>query len=109
MAPKAQQKRRAREDDSSPARHNKKAGKNKREVTYDTYEEALDGESHSDRVTPGTRAVAYGPGGVEYEEKGERYRDGDRVSGSQKRMTQMLTPQGSTKLRTVFGALSEGL
>ncbi|ORX33940.1 hypothetical protein BD324DRAFT_637754 [Kockovaella imperatae] len=56
--------KRRQEDDRSPGpasgRHNKKAGKNKREVTYDTYDEALDG-------------------GVEMEEKGERYRDGDKA------------------------------
>ncbi|ORY30367.1 hypothetical protein BCR39DRAFT_494681 [Naematelia encephala] len=61
MAPPRGSKRRpADDDDRSPARRPKKAGKNKREVTYDTYDEALDG-------------------GVEMEEKGERYRDGDKA------------------------------
>ena len=63
MAPKHSLKRR-QEDERSPGpssgRKPKKAGKNKREVTYDTYDEAMDG-------------------GVVMEEKGERYRDGDKV------------------------------
>jgi hypothetical protein len=42
MAPK-QQKRRAGDDEASPARHAKKAGKKQREASYDTYEEAIDG------------------------------------------------------------------
>ncbi|WRT64710.1 uncharacterized protein IL334_001644 [Kwoniella shivajii] len=57
MPPKRPLKRRGEDDDR---RQSKKAGKNKREVTYDTYDEALDG-------------------GVEMEEKGERYRDGDKA------------------------------
>ncbi|WWD07600.1 hypothetical protein V865_005701 [Kwoniella europaea PYCC6329] len=57
MPPKRPLKRRGEEDDR---RQSKKAGKNKREITYDTYDEALDG-------------------GVEMEEKGERYRDGDKA------------------------------
>ncbi|OCF77006.1 hypothetical protein I204_02715 [Kwoniella mangroviensis CBS 8886] len=57
MPPKRPLKRRGEEDDR---RQTKKAGKNKREITYDTYDEALDG-------------------GVEMEEKGERYRDGDKA------------------------------
>jgi hypothetical protein len=82
MAPRLPQKRRAGDEDS-PARNNKRGGKNKREVTYDTYEEAMDGTSVShilprfygqDRTSRTDLA-----GGVEYEEKGERYRDGDRV------------------------------
>ncbi|WWC59531.1 uncharacterized protein I303_102087 [Kwoniella dejecticola CBS 10117] len=56
MAPKRPLKRRGEEDDR---RQSKKPGKNKREITYDTYDEALDG-------------------GVEMEEKGERYKDGDK-------------------------------
>ena len=46
MAPKRPLKRR-QDDESSPAptSRSKKAGKNKREVTYDTYDEAMDGES----------------------------------------------------------------
>ncbi|OCF32545.1 hypothetical protein I316_05725 [Kwoniella heveanensis BCC8398] len=59
MPPRRPLKRRGEDDDRSPARQNKKVGKNKREQTYDTYDEALDG-------------------GVEMEEKGERYRDGDK-------------------------------
>ncbi|WWC86835.1 uncharacterized protein L201_001714 [Kwoniella dendrophila CBS 6074] len=57
MPPKRPLKRRGDDDDR---RLNKKAGKNKREITYDTYDEALDG-------------------GVEMEEKGERYKDGDKA------------------------------
>ncbi|KAL7420007.1 hypothetical protein Q5752_004970 [Cryptotrichosporon argae] len=57
MPPKLLSKRRNRDDDSSPARQKK--GK-RREPTYDTYDEALDG-------------------GVEMEEKGERYRDGEKA------------------------------
>ncbi|WWD21548.1 hypothetical protein CI109_106034 [Kwoniella shandongensis] len=60
MPPRRPLKRRGEEDDRSPARQPKRAGKNKREQTYDTYDEALDG-------------------GVEMEEKGERYRDGDKA------------------------------
>lgn len=45
MAPKGQKKRGAQDEDASSARHAKKAGRNKRELTYDTYEEALDGMS----------------------------------------------------------------
>ncbi|WVR09787.1 hypothetical protein IAU60_006863 [Kwoniella sp. DSM 27419] len=60
MPPRRPLKRRGDEDDRSPTRLPKRAGKNKREITYDTYDEALDG-------------------GVEMEEKGERYRDGDKA------------------------------
>ncbi|WVQ98119.1 hypothetical protein IAU59_005241 [Kwoniella sp. CBS 9459] len=59
MPPRRPLKRRGEDDDRASARQNKKVGKNKREQTYDTYDEALDG-------------------GVEMEEKGERYRDGDK-------------------------------
>ncbi|RSH92205.1 hypothetical protein EHS25_008620 [Saitozyma podzolica] len=52
------QKRRTAEDDAD-ARAKKRPGK-RREPTYDTYDEALDG-------------------GVEMEEKGERYRDGEKA------------------------------
>ena len=37
-------KRRGGEDDRSPAPHAKRQGKNKRDVSYDTYDEAMDGE-----------------------------------------------------------------
>ncbi|WVW78364.1 hypothetical protein I302_100318 [Kwoniella bestiolae CBS 10118] len=57
MPPKRPLKRRGEDDDR---RQSKKVGKNKREITYETYDEALDG-------------------GVEMEEKGERYRDGDKA------------------------------
>lgn len=57
MPPKRPLKRRS-EDEGR--KQTKRTGKNKREQTYDTYDEALDG-------------------GVEMEEKGERYRDGDKV------------------------------
>ncbi|WVF69738.1 hypothetical protein IAT40_004517 [Kwoniella sp. CBS 6097] len=60
MPPRRPLKRRGEDDDRPSARQNKKVGKNKREQTYDTYDEALDG-------------------GVEMEEKGERYRDGDKA------------------------------
>lgn len=44
MAPKRPNKRRS--EDDGHGRHSKKGpGKNKREVTYDTYDEAMDGES----------------------------------------------------------------
>ncbi|KAI9636342.1 uncharacterized protein MKK02DRAFT_25382 [Dioszegia hungarica] len=69
MAPRLPQKRRAGDEDS-PARNNKRGGKNKREVTYDTYEEAMDG-------------------GVDYEEKGERYRDGDRAQRNYERSLEL--------------------
>lgn len=57
MPPKQSAKRRA-QGDAGPAR--KKASP-KPEPTYDTYDEAMEG-------------------GVEFEEKGERYRDGEKVS-----------------------------
>lgn len=44
MPPKRPNKRRS-EDDAGSLRLPKKGGKNKKEVTYDTYDEALDGES----------------------------------------------------------------
>jgi len=47
MAPKRMNKRRS-EDDAGSSRPPKKGGKNKREVTYDTYDEAMDGESPSE-------------------------------------------------------------
>ncbi|OWT36594.1 hypothetical protein C362_05711 [Cryptococcus neoformans Bt1] len=57
MPPKRPLKRRS-EDEGR--KQTKRTGKNKREQTYDIYDEALDG-------------------GVEMEEKGERYRDGDKA------------------------------
>lgn len=57
MPPKRPLKRRSEDEDR---KQTKRTGKNKREQTYDTYDEALDG-------------------GVEMEEKGERYRDGEKV------------------------------
>ena len=45
MAPKISLKRRQDEDRSpGPASRSKKVGKNKREVTYETYDEAMDGQ-----------------------------------------------------------------
>ncbi|KAK4687776.1 hypothetical protein P7C73_g2334, partial [Tremellales sp. Uapishka_1] len=60
MRPKRAGKRGFTEDDDRSARSSKKGGKNKRDVTYETYDEALDG-------------------GVEMEEKGERYKDGEKA------------------------------
>lgn len=67
MAPKKSLKRRPEDADadsssSGPSRKAKRPPKmkGKKEPTYDTYDDALDG-------------------GVEMEEKGERYRDGDKV------------------------------
>jgi len=45
MTSKRPFKRRPEDDDRSPARGAKRAGKNKREQTYDTYDEAMDGTS----------------------------------------------------------------
>jgi len=72
MPPKRPSKRRGDEEDSRPS---KKGGKKNKEPTYDTYDECLDGES-SPLFFSGTLRS----GGVEMEEKGERYRDGDKVS-----------------------------
>jgi hypothetical protein len=44
MAPKRPNKRR-QDDDGTSSRLPKKGGKNKRELTYDTYDEAMDGVS----------------------------------------------------------------
>lgn len=58
MPPRLPAKRRNRDDESPAGRSSKKVVK---EPTYDTYDEAFDG-------------------GVEHEEKGERYKDGEKVS-----------------------------
>ncbi|KAK8847456.1 hypothetical protein IAR55_005314 [Kwoniella newhampshirensis] len=73
MPPKRPLKRRGDDDgDRSPARRPKRPGKNKREQTYDTYDEALDG-------------------GVEMEEKGERYRDGDKAQRFYERAVELYS------------------
>jgi hypothetical protein len=82
MAPKKSLKRRPEDADadsssSGPSRKAKRPPKmkGKKEPTYDTYDDALDG-------------------GVEMEEKGERYRDGDKVcqlySLSRKKLTSKM-------------------
>lgn len=43
MAPKRPSKRRGEDEDGRPA---KKGGKGRKEPTYDTYDECLDGEYH---------------------------------------------------------------
>jgi len=43
MPPRSVAKRGPEEDDRSPARGAKRPGKSKREQTYDTYEDAMDG------------------------------------------------------------------
>lgn len=79
MAPKRPTKRRGGDDDDDGGRPNKKAGKGKKVQTYDTYDEALDGTSSHPVLSLGLGFYLIGIGGVEMEEKGERYRDGEKV------------------------------
>ncbi|ODO07910.1 hypothetical protein I350_03491 [Cryptococcus amylolentus CBS 6273] len=69
MPPRRNLKRHNEDDARRP---NKRAGKNKRNPTYDTYDEALDG-------------------GVEQEEKGERYRDGEKSQRFYERAIELYT------------------
>ena len=82
--PKRGNKRRS--EDQGSSKPPKKLGKRKTEPTYDTYDDAMDG-------------------GVEMEEKGERYRDGDKVG--EKYEHRLIT--GSKILRESSGPVQEGV
>ncbi|KIS01903.1 hypothetical protein L804_00157 [Cryptococcus deuterogattii 2001/935-1] len=75
MPPKRPLKRRSEDEDR---KQTKRTGKNKREQTYDTYDEALDG-------------------GVEMEEKGERYRDGEKAQRFYERAVELYAKASEFK------------
>ncbi|ADV22148.1 hypothetical protein I305_03909 [Cryptococcus gattii E566] len=75
MPPKRPLKRRS-EDEGR--KQTKRTGKNKREQTYGTYDEALDG-------------------GVEMEEKGERYRDGEKAQRFYERAVELYAKASEFK------------
>lgn len=82
-------KRGGDEDDGRAA---KRAGKKHKEPTYDTYDEALDGTFlFSDDEARWERGLTGDAGGVEMEEKGERYRDGDKALRFYERALELYT------------------
>ncbi|WVQ75932.1 hypothetical protein IAR50_005567 [Cryptococcus sp. DSM 104548] len=81
MPPRRNLKRHNEDDARKP---NKRAGKNKRNPTYDTYDEALDG-------------------GVEQEEKGERYRDGEKSQRFYERAIELYTK--AAELQETYDAI----
>ncbi|WVN89366.1 uncharacterized protein L203_104589 [Cryptococcus depauperatus CBS 7841] len=73
-----------RNEDEKDGRSNKRQGRNRREQTYDTFDAALDG-------------------GVEMEEKGERYRDGDKAQRFYERAVELYAK--AAQLRETFDAV----
>jgi hypothetical protein len=101
MPPKRPVKRRGG-DEEDGGRPNKRPGKGKKVPTYDTNDEALDGTSS--RVSWDLRLTRVG--GVEMEEKGERYRDGEKVSTGPR--VEMILGDGGRGLRSrLYGSMIE--